>query len=419
MSQIIYIVSASRTPIGTFNGFGKFISAIDLGVISVKHALKLDIFHKLMKIEEFDDTESIENFFNNPDTSFLKNSEGTEMFFYYGCVLSCGLGQNLARNIAMKAGLPSSVSTATVNNVCGSGLRAINLAYEKLKLSDSKFAIAGGVENMTQAPYFINNFEKYKIGNREFLDSVLIDGLTDSTYGETMLSFADKMSKFLKISRSEQEEFAKLSFEKTKKAIENGAFDEEIAVLDIKMIKNKHMLIEKDEHIDKVNPENFCDLKTVIKDGTITAATSSPISDGAACVVLADEDTVKQYNIEPLGKIVGFSFIGTEPFKFSIAPVLAVKKLCKEIDWDIESVDLFEINEAFAIVPIAVHRELKIPYEKINVTGGGCSMGNPLGSSGARIVVTLVHNMKRLNKKRGIATLCVGGGEGIAIAIER
>lgn len=390
----ICIVAAKRTPIGTFNGFAKNISTIQLGEIALRHTLNAI------------------NFFTtelDPNASFP---------VFFGCVLSAGLGQNPARQVALNAGLSNNIMTNTINHVCASGLTSVIYAYDKIATGFSPIAIAGGMENMSQAPYLLMNARNgYRLGHNELIDHVTRDGLEDATSHKTMLWLADQMCKEHHISRAEMEDFAQMTFEKAQAAMINGFFNEEIATIKT-IVKNKPIVIDTDEHIQKVKPDKFAQLPPIFQDGMITAATASPIADGAACTLLSTLETAQTYHWPVLAIIKDYAYVGTQPEHFTYAPVLAIQKLCQKIGWSVEDVDLFEINEAFAMVPILVHRQLNIPFDKINVNGGACVLGHPLGCSGTRILVTLIHNLRRLGKKRGIASICIGGGEGAAIAIE-
>jgi acetyl-CoA C-acetyltransferase len=384
---MVYIISAKRTAIGSFQGqFAKF-SATDLGGFAIKSAVQ------------------------------FANCNVDEVFM--GCVLQGGLGQAPARQAAIKAGLSNSIPTTTINKVCGSGMRAVMFASDSIRLNHIKVAVAGGMESMTNAPYF---FEKarsgYRFGHGAINDLMLHDGLEDAFNKNAngtrvaMGNFADQTAKKFGFSREDQEQFAKETFEKALNAQKNNAFADQIVSIAV-ADKKSEITIKDDEQISRVKLEKFSLLKPAFSaDGTVTAATSSAIADGAAAIVLsASSDNA-------LGKIVGYNSFAQSPEEFTIAPIGAIKNLLAQLNWTVDSVDAFEINEAFAVVPMAVMKELNIPRNKVNISGGACALGHPIGTSGARIIVTLLHVMRAMNLKRGIAAACIGGGEATAIAIE-
>lgn len=384
---MVYIISAKRTAIGAFQGqFAKF-SATDLGGFAIKSA-----------------------------TQFA-NCNVDEVFM--GCVLQGGLGQAPARQAAIKAGLSSAVPTSTINKVCGSGMRAVMFACDGIRLGHIKTAIAGGMESMTNAPYFIEKARSgYRFGHGTINDLMLHDGLEDAFSKNAngsrtaMGNFADQTAKKFGFSRENQEQFAKETFEKALEAQTNNAFADEIIPITV-ADKKSEIIIQQDEQISRVKPEKFSLLKPAFNiDGTVTAATSSSLADGAAALVLSELPN------NALGKIVGYSSFAQNPEEFTIAPIGAIKNLLAQLNWSIDSVDAFEINEAFAVVPMVAMKELNIPRNKVNIRGGACALGHPIGMSGARVIVTLLHTMRAMNLKRGIAAVCIGGGEATAVAIE-
>lgn len=385
---MVYILSAKRTAIGAFQGQLSGFSATDLGSFAIKSAL-------------------------NSTT----NNCIDEVFM--GCVLQAGLGQSPARQASIKACISDSVPTNTINKVCGSGMRAAMMACDSIKLNNIKTAVVGGMESMTNAPYILDKARSgYRFGHGTIIDHMLNDGLEDS-FNKTVTGskmpmgcFADQTAARYNFSRQEQEEFAKTTFEKALNAQENGFFANEIAPITIKD-KKGDFVFDKDEQINRVKPEKFALLKPAFgKDGTVTAATSSSLADGAAALVLSSNSE------GALAKIAGYSSFSQKPEEFTLAPIGAIKSVLQQTGWEINSVGAFEINEAFAVVPMAAIKELNIPQEKVNIYGGACALGHPIGASGARIIVTLLNIMRNLSLKRGIASACIGGGEATAIALE-
>ena len=385
----IVIVKALRTPIGTYKGSLKNLSADKLG------------------------TEVIKNLIDQSDISVEEIDE-----VIMGQVLTAGQGQNPARQASVNAGIPISKPAHIINQVCGSGLRAIISGYQSIMLNDSKVVIAGGQENMSKAPHSIFYREEKKFNENQLHDTMIKDGLIDAFNNYHMGVTAENVSQKYGISRKEQDEFALNSQNKAKNAITKKLFKDEL--IKITDEKNK-IILEIDEH-PRINLDiqDLNKLKTVFKEnGTVTPGNSSGINDGAAGVVLTTKKIAETKNLETLGKITSWSSVGVEPSLMGLGPIDAIKLAVKKAKWDIHEVDLFEINEAFAAQSIAVIKELNLDYEKINVNGGAIALGHPIGASGARIVVTLLHEMKRRKVKKGCAALCIGGGMGIAMCLER
>ena len=385
----IVIVKALRTPIGTYKGSLKNLSADKLGTEVIKNLID----QSNISVEEIDEV-------------------------IMGQVLTAGQGQNPARQASVNAGIPISKPAHIINQVCGSGLRAIISGYQSIMLNDSKVVIAGGQENMSKAPHSIFYREEKKFNENQLHDTMIKDGLIDAFNNYHMGVTAENVSQKYGISRKEQDEFALNSQNKAKNAITKKLFKNEL----IKITDEKNnIILEIDEHPRiNLNIQDLNKLKTVFKEnGTVTPGNSSGINDGAAGVVLTTKKIAETKNLEILGKITSWSSVGVEPSLMGLGPIDAIKLAVKKAKWNIHEVDLFEINEAFAAQSIAVISELNLDYEKINVNGGAIALGHPIGASGARIVVTLLHEMKRRNLKKGCAALCIGGGMGIAMCLER
>ena len=390
-SNDVVITAALRTPIGTYKGSLKGLDAHKLGSIAIKEAIY---------------------------KSKLKNDDIDEVIM--GHVLTSGSGQNPARQASISAGIPVSKPAHIVNQVCGSGLRSVVSGYQSISLNENKIIVAGGQENMSRAPHAIFYREDKKLSEDKLVDTMVHDGLIDSFNDYHMGITAENVAEKYKISRNEQDMFALNSQEKTQKAISENKFQEEIIKLQVTSGKKK-FIFEKDEHPRRgLNLENLKELKTVFKkNGSVTAGNSSGINDGAAITILMSREEAERRSIKPLAKIISWATCGVEPSLMGLGPIPAVNKALKKADWKIEDVDLFEINEAFAAQSIAVIRDLKIQKEKVNVNGGAIALGHPIGASGTRILVTLIHEMIRQNKVKGCATLCIGGGMGIAMCIEK
>jgi acetyl-CoA C-acetyltransferase len=389
MSNDIVIVAAKRTPIGGFLGKLSHLSGVELGVISHLACIEqAAIAHKMV------------------DEVIM------------GCVLPAGIGQAPARQTAIKAGLGHHVISSTVNKVCGSGMQAIMQGFDAIQQGRSQVVLAGGMESMSNAPYLLPKARNgYRLGHGECLDHMWLDGLQDAYDPEKKLMgcFGELASKTLNISREEQDEFAKSSMEKALNAQKKGAFLSELSIV---LEHNETVLI--DEQPQETKLAKLPRLKPVFqKDGTITAGNSSSIADGAASLMLMSEQHAKALNLKPLVKIKGFASYAQAPEWFTTAPAHSIKNLVKKLNWQLHDVDLWEINEAFAVVTLAAIQELKLDPSKVNIHGGACALGHPIGASGARIVVSLIYAMLQQNKHRGIASICIGGGEALAIALER
>ena len=386
-SKEVVIVCGTRTPIGTYKGSLKNMKSDQLGSIVIKEVLKKSNFNK----DEIDEV-------------------------IMGQVLTAGSGQNPARQAAVNAGIPISKPAHIINQVCGSGLRAVISGYQSIKLGDAINVISGGQENMSIAPHSIFYRDEKKISEDKLLDTMINDGLIDAFYNYHMGVTAENVAKKFDISRQDQDEFALNSQKKTQLALIKNKFNDEL----IKINQNRNIL-NKDEHPRAdLELDDLKKLKTVFKkNGTVTPGNSSGINDGAAALLLTTLEEAKKKSINPLAKIVSWATVGIDPSLMGLGPIEAVREAIKKARWNLNEIDLFEINEAFASQCIAVIRELGIDQNKVNVNGGAIALGHPIGASGARILVTLIHEMKRQNKNKGCATLCIGGGMGIALCVER
>ena len=386
-SKEVVIVSAIRTPIGIYRGSIKNIKSHQLGSIVIKEVLKRSKFNK----DEIDEV-------------------------IMGQVLTAGVGQNPARQAAINAGIPVSKPAYTINQVCGSGLRAVISGYQSIKLGETINIISGGQENMSLAPHSIFYRDKKKISEDKLFDTMINDGLIDAFNDYHMGVTAENVAKKFDISRQDQDEFALNSQKKAKVATLKNKFDEEL----IKINQDGNIL-NKDEHPRQdLELADLNKLKTVFKEnGTVTPGNSSGINDGAAALLLTTLEEAEKKSIKPLARIVSWASIGIYPALMGLGPIEAVREATKKANWNLDEIDLFEINEAFAAQSIAVIRELGIDQNKVNVNGGAIALGHPIGASGARILVTLIYEMKRQNKNKGCATLCIGGGMGIALCVER
>ncbi len=391
MSKEVVIVAAQRTPIGAFQGIFDGVKTTTLGSTAIKGAL---------------------------DSANISGDSIEEV--YMGCVLPAGLGQAPARQAALGAGIHKHTPCATINKVCGSGMKAIMLGIDQIRAGDTHTIVAGGMESMTNAPYLLlKGRSGYRLGHGKVFDHMFLDGLEDSyTEGGLMGLFAEATAEKYGFTREDQDAFARESSIRAKQALQDGVFKGEITSVTIQDRKGD-VVVAEDETPGKVNPDKIPQLKPAFKkDGTVTAANSSSISDGAAAVVLMSKDQAKKSGQAVLATVKGHATFAQEPEWFTTAPVGAIDKLCKNIGWKIEDVDLFEINEAFAVVTMAAMKDLNIPHSKVNVYGGACALGHPIGASGARLVVTLIHALRTQGKKKGIASLCLGGGEAVAVAVE-
>ena len=391
MSETIVIVSATRTPMGSFQGDFAPLSANDLGGAVIKAAV---------------------------ERAGLQPQQIDEVIF--GNVLTAGQGQAPARQAAIKAGLPISTGAVTLNKVCGSAMKAVMLAADAIKAGSASVVVAGGMESMTNAPYLLKKARGgYRLGHDKIYDHMMLDGLEDAyEEGRSMGLFGEDCAAKYNFTRQMQDDFAMTSVQRAQQAIASGAFKDEITPVTIKDRKGERV-VDTDEGPGRIKPEKIPTLKPAFKkDGTVTAAASSSINDGAAAVVLMTESRAKELGCKPLARIVSYATHSQEPGWFTTAPVQASEKALKKAGWQVGDVDLWEVNEAFAVVPMALMHELKVPHDKVNVNGGACALGHPIGASGARIIVTLLYALKKRGLKKGLATLCIGGGEGTAMALE-
>lgn len=336
-----------------------------------------------------------------------------------GCVLPAGTGQSPARQAALGAGLPVGVGTTTVNKMCGSGMKTVMMACDTLAAGQVDMVVAGGMESMSNAPYILSKARSgYRIGHGEMLDHMYIDGLQDAYTGGLMGVFAEQCADKYTFTREAQDAYALESLRRANQAIEQGNFKAEIVPVTVKS-KKAEKIVDIDEQPGNARPEKIPNLGPAFREnGTVTAANSSSISDGAAALVITRQSIAEQQGLTPLAAIRGYTQFAQEPEWFTTAPVSAIDKLLKKVGWSVGDVDLFEINEAFAVVAMAAIRELKLPHDKVNVHGGACALGHPLGASGARIIVTLLAALQTYGKHKGVASLCIGGGEATAVAVE-
>jgi acetyl-CoA C-acetyltransferase len=395
MSEIkqAVIVSAVRTPVGKLLGALKSFKATDLGAIVVREAVK---------------------------RAGVKSEDVDEVIM--GCVIQAGLGQNPARQAALRGGLPDTVSAVTVNKVCGSGLKAVMMAAQGVQLGDTEVVVAGGMESMSNAPYLLAKArEGYRLGNGQILDSVIQDGLWCAFDDQHMGCTGEVVSERFHVSRAEQDEYAVNSHRKAIAAIKAGKFKDEIVPVEIPQKKGAPIIVDTDEPVrEDTSIEGLAKLKPAFKEGgTVTAGNAPGVNDGASAVVVTSEERAKSLGIEPLARIVAQATSGTEPKLVMMAPVEAIKKLVKKTGWSLNDVDLIELNEAFAVQAVAITRELNLAPEKINVNGGAVALGHAIGQSGSRILTTMLFELKRRNAHRGIAALCLGGGNAVALAVER
>ncbi|WP_343292632.1 acetyl-CoA C-acyltransferase [Vandammella animalimorsus] len=391
MSESIVIVSAARTPMGSFQGDFAALAAHDLGGAAIKAAV---------------------------ERAGVQPEQVDEVIF--GNVLMAGQGQAPARQATLKGGLPLSTGAVTVHKVCGSAMKTIMMAADMLKAGSAEVIVAGGMESMTNAPYLLKKGRGgYRLGHDKVYDHMMLDGLEDAyEEGRSMGTFGEDCAAKYDFTRQAQDEFVMACVKRAQAAIASGAFKEEITPVTVKERKGERV-VDTDEGPGRINPEKIPTLKPAFKkDGTITAAASSSINDGAAAVVLMTESKAKALGLTPLARIVSYATHAQEPGWFTTAPVPASQKALDKAGWKVEDVDLWEINEAFAVVPMALMHELNVPHDKVNVNGGACALGHPIGASGARILVTLLYALKSRGLKKGLATLCIGGGEGTAMTVE-
>ena len=390
-SNDIVITAALRTPIGAYKGSLKNLSADKLGAVTIK-----EVLHKSKLLAE--DVDEV----------------------IMGQVLTSAAGQNPARQASINAGIPVTKPAHIINQVCGSGLRSVVSAYQSIKLGENKIIVAGGQENMSRAPHAIFYREDEKLSQEKLVDTMIKDGLIDSFNNYHMGVTAENVATKYNISRDAQDKFALDSQIKNQKAVSKNRFKEEIIKLKVKQ-DEKTFTFEKDEHPrNNLTLEDLKKLRAAFKEnGTVTPGNSSGLNDGAAATILMTRQEAESRSIKPLVKIVSWATCGVEPSLMGLGPIPSIKMALKRASWKIEEVDLFEINEAFAAQSIAVIQDLKIPIEKVNVNGGAIALGHPIGASGTRVLVTLIHEMVKQNKIKGCATLCIGGGMGIAICVEK
>ena len=390
MPENIVIVGAKRTPIGSMQGKFNSVTASQLGAVAIKAAI---------------------------EQAGVKPTEVDDLIF--GNVLGAGQGQAPARQAALGAGLDKSTPATTVNKMCGSGMKAAMMAADELSSGHATIVVAGGMESMTNAPHLLPKSRGgFRYGHTQLLDHMAFDGLENAYDGKPMGFFADKTAEKYGFTREQMDAYAKTSTERAVGASKSGAFTDEIAAVTVKGRKGDEV-VKDDETPFSVNVEKIPTLRPAFnKDGTVTAATSSSISDGAAALVMMTESEAKKRGAKPLARIVAYASNAHEPEWFTTAPVGAIKKVLDKAGWKASDVDLFEVNEAFAVVAMAAMKDVGIPHEKVNVNGGACALGHPIGATGARIITTLIYALKKRGLKKGVAALCIGGGEGTALALE-
>jgi len=386
----IYIVSARRTPIGAFQGVFGPVAAPDLGAAAIRAALA--------------------------DAGIAGDAVDEVIM---GCVLPAGLGQAPARQAALCAGIAKSVPATTINKMCGSGMKAVMMAADQLRAGSADLMVAGGLESMTNAPYLLPKARAgYRMGHGEIVDHMYRDGLQSPFDGKLMGHFADATAARYGFTRADQDAFAAESVRRAQGAVSGGDFAAEVVPVTVKGRKGE-VTVERDETPFTCDIEKISQLKPAFnKDGTVTAASSSSISDGAAAVVLATESAVKQRGLKPVARLVAQASHAHEPEWFTTAPGSAIRKVLERAGWQAKDVDLYEINEAFAVVAMAAMRDVGLEHANVNVYGGACALGHPIGATGARLITTLVHALRRRGQKRGVASLCIGGGEATAVALE-
>ena len=389
-SNDVVITGSARTPMGGMMGDLSSVRSPDLGAISIKAAI---------------------------ERSGLQPADIQEVIM--GCVLPGGLGQAPARQASRASGIPDSSGCTTVNKMCGSGMQAVIMAHDQIKAGTNSIMIAGGMENMSQAPYLLPKARAgMRMGHGQVMDSMFLDGLEDAYEGGLMGVFAQRTADKYDISREAMDNFAIASLERSLSAIKNGGFSDEITPVTVSG-RGGDTVVDTDEQPGKAKPEKIPHLKPAFaKDGSVTAANASSISDGASAMVLATREEAEKRGLTPQARIVAHATHARLPAEFTLAPIGAIEKVLKKAGWSRDDVDLFEINEAFAVVTLAAINELGLDADKVNVHGGACALGHPIGSSGSRIMVTLINALKQRGLKRGVASLCIGGGEGTAVAIE-
>ncbi|MEZ5815826.1 MAG: acetyl-CoA C-acyltransferase [Hyphomicrobiaceae bacterium] len=388
----VVIVSGARTPMGGFQGCLAGVTAPELGAVAIKAAV---------------------------ERAGVKPDEVSEVLM--GCVLPAGQGQAPARQAARYGGLPDSVPCTTVNKMCGSGMKTVMMAYEALHARPTDVIVAGGLESMTNTPHILPKLRGgQRLGHTQIYDHMFLDGLEDAyDKGRLMGTYAEDTAQAYQFTREQQDAYAIESLARAKRANEDGSFAKEMAPVKVKTRKGES-IIDRDEQPFTADPTKIPGLKPAFREGgTVTPANSSSISDGAAALVLMRESEAKRRGLKPLAKIVATSSLAQEPAWFTTAPIGAIRKVLEQAGWSHKDVGLYEINEAFAVVTMAAMRDLDLPHDKVNVNGGACALGHPVGASGARIIVTLLNAMEKHGEKKGVASLCIGGGEATAVAIER
>jgi len=390
MATEVYLTGAVRTPVGTFCGAFESVPAPVLGSIAAKAALN----RSKLPVDQIDEV-------------------------IFGNVVAAGLGQNVARQVTIGAGLSPSIAATSVNKVCGSGLKAVMLAAQAIKAGDASAILAGGTENMSRAPYLLEKARSgYRMGNGELVDAMIRDGLWDVYKNVHMGICGDRCAEKFSFTREQQDEFAVASFKRAIEATKKGAFVAEIEPVPVKAGKET-VNIAEDENPKKFNEEKLRKLRPAFGEkGTVTAGNASSINDGAAAVMVVSGEKVKQLGLKPQAKILGYASYAREPEWFTLAPIGAIQKLLNQLSLKVSQIDLFEINEAFSVVPMAAMKELGIPHEKVNVHGGAVALGHPIGASGARTLATLLYALQQRGGKIGVNSLCIGGGMGVAMAVE-
>ena len=391
-SQQAFIVSAVRTPMGSFNGVFSSVSATRLGSIAISEALK----RVQVQPEQVDEV-------------------------YMGCVLSAGLGQAPARQASLGAGIPHSVGATTVNKVCGSSLQTLIMASQAIALGQARIVVAGGMENMTRAPYLLDKARQgYRLGHAELVDSLVKDGLWDVYNNFHMGDGGELCAAKYRLSRQEVDDFALESYRRARQAITSGICKKEIVPVEVPRRKSVPLIVTEDEEPTRFDLGRMREIKPAFKeDGVLTIGNSPSCNDGAAALIVMAEEEAARLGNAPMARLVGYAGAAVAPEWFTIAPVEAIKRVLKKTGLSIGDIDLFEINEAFSAVSLAINRELGLDHEKVNVNGGAVALGHPIGATGARIVTTLFHAMEARGVRRGLASLCIGGGEALAIVLER
>ena len=390
MNETVYIVNGARTPMGGLQGCFSSISAVELGSAAIEETL---------------------------NRSCIEKKEVQEVIM--GCVLPGGLRQGPARQAAIQAGIPVETGASTINKLCGSGMKATMLGFDSIKAGSNQLVITGGMESMSNAPYLLPKARQgLRMGHGEIQDSMFTDGLEDASSARLMGSFAQEVADEYQLTRESMDEFAITSLSKAKAAIENQSLAPEIVPITVKT-RQGQKVINEDEQPGNAQIDKIPKLKPAFKDGgTVTAANSSSISDGASAMLLASETAVKTFSLNPMAKICAHSTNSMEPSKFTLAPIGAIENILEITGWDKSEVDLFEINEAFAMVTMLATKELDLDPSKVNIHGGACAQGHPIGSTGSRIIISLMYALKKIGGKKGIAALCIGGGEATAVALE-